>query len=218
MKILIFGSTGMIGQGVLRECLLDPRVAEVVTVVRRPSARPQPKLREVVAPDLAVLTATDLGVGYDLCFFAVGVTSAGLTEDAYSRVTLDIPVHVAKALLPGNPAMTFVFVSGKGADSTGRGRIMWARVKGRAENALLAMPFKAVYVLRPGIIQPLHGIASRTGWYNVFYKVMAPVMPWLKRVYPNGVTTTEQIGRAILRLAREGYPKRILESRDINDL
>lgn len=219
MKILIFGSTGMIGQGALRECLLDTGVSRVVTIVRKPSGQSHARLTEVVVPDLASFSPAQHGLqGFDACFFAIGVTAAGLSEDAYSKVTLDIPVAVAKALLPHNPAMTFVFVSGKGADGTGSGRVMWARVKGRAEMALLQMAFQAVYVLRPGLVRPLHGARSRTAWYRVFYAALAWLLPMLQRVYPNGITTTEQIGRAVLRLAREGYGRQVLESRDINSL
>ena len=138
-----------------------------------------------------------------------------MTEDAYTRVTLDITVAAGTTLVARNPGMTFVFVSGAGTDSSERGSRMWARVKGKAENALLAMPFKAAYVFRPGLIQPLHGITSRTKAYRMFYAVFGPLFPVVRALFPSYVTTTEQIGRAMLRAAREGAPKQVLEARDI---
>lgn len=219
MKALLFGSSGMVGQGVLRECLLDPDVEQVVSVVRRATGSTQPKVREVVHGDFHDFSAIEPAIaGTDVCFFALGATSAGLSEEAYRRVTYDTTMAAAKALLRVNPASTFVFVSGAGTDSTERGRVMWARVKGAAENALLAMPFKASYMFRPAFIQPLHGIRSRTASYRVFYMVLRPVMPLLRALLPRYVTTTERLGRAMIAAAKHGAPKRVLESADINAL
>jgi uncharacterized protein YbjT (DUF2867 family) len=205
MKIVLFGSSGMVGQGMLREALLDPDVSEVVTVVRSPSAQRDPKLREIVHGDLLQLAGLDLRC--DACVFAVGVSSAGMSEDAYSKVTYEMALSAAKAVLA--PSTTFVYVSGAGAD----GNSMWARVKRRAEQELLAMPFRAVYVLRPGFIRPMHGIWSRTRMYNVLYVLLWPVTFLIPSRY---ATTTERLGRALLNLTRRGFDKRILESEDIN--
>ncbi len=219
MKVVIFGATGMIGQGVLRECLLDASVARVLTIGRSPTGRQDPKLREIAVKDFAALAGMDAELsGYDACFYCLGVTSAGMSEADYRRITYDMALDAARELLSRNPGMTFIFVSGTGADSTERGRIMWARVKGAAENALLAMPFKAVYVFRPGFVQPLHGITSRTKLYSVFYSILAPLYPALKALLPKYITTTETIGRAMLEAAAHGSGKRIHENPDINAL
>lgn len=219
MKVVLFGATGMVGQGALRECLLDARVERVLTVGRKATGQAHPKLHEVTVPDLFELSmlAEDL-TGYDACFFCLGVTSNGLTEAAYRRLTHDLAASIGALLAAQNPGMTMVFVSGAGSDSTEKGRLMWARVKGMAENALLALPFKAAYMLRPGIIRPLHGIQSRTRLYRISYRVLGPLVALVQRVFPNSVTTTEQMGRAMIALAAEGYPKRILEMPDINAL
>jgi uncharacterized protein YbjT (DUF2867 family) len=217
MKVLIFGATGMVGQGVLRECLLDPDVARVVTVGRAVTGQRHPKLRDLVARDLYDLAPLSSQLaGFDGCFFTLGTTSAGKSEAEYSRISYDLTLSIARALLPLNPAMTFIYVSGSGTDSSERGRVMWARVKGRTENALLALGFKAAYMFRPGLIVPMHGITSRTRLYRVLYTIMSPLVPAIRALYPNSVTTTERVGRAMLAVARNGYSKRILEPSDIN--
>jgi hypothetical protein len=205
MKVVIFGSSGMVGQGVLRESLLDPGVTGVTTVVRSPSGQTNPKLTEIVHPDVLNLRGLDLQC--DACFFAIGVTSAGMTEEAYTKVTYDTAISAAKAVL--SPLTTFIFVSGAGAD----GNSMWARVKRRAEQDLQALPFKAVFVFRPGFIQPMHGIKSRTRAYNAAYAVLWP-LAYL--VPPRYKTSTERLGRAMLNIARAGFDTKILESNDIN--
>ena len=156
--------------------------------------------------------------GYDACFFCLGVSSAGMTETEYTRVTYDITMAAARTLVKASPGMTFEYISGQGADSSEAGRSMWARVKGRTENALLALPFKAAYMFRPGFIQPLHGIKSKTRVYRFFYAVSKPLLPVLKAVFPQYVTTTERLGRAMIAVARHGYPKKVLEMRDINSV
>ena len=217
MKVLLFGASGMIGQGVLRECLLDPDVTRILSVVRRPTAERDPKLTELVAPDIGDLAAHEPSLaGTDACFFCAGVSSAGMSEAAYTRVTHDLTLAAARTLVRVAPAMTFIYVSGHGTDATERGRTMWARVKGRTENALLALPFRAAYMFRPGFIQPLHGIRSRTALYRVIYVALSPVASLLRRHAPGIATSTEQVGRAMLKVARDGYPKRVLESRDLN--
>ena len=217
MKVLVFGATGMIGQGVLRESLLDPDVQRVVTIGRSATGQQHPKLEEIVHRDLHDYSAIEAQLtGFDACFFCLGIASAGLSEEEYHRITYGIAVAAAETLLRLNPNMTFIFVSGTGADSTERGRTMWARVKGKAENAILRMPFKGAYVFRPAFIQPLHGIRSRTRLYRVFYIVLAPVMPLLRRALPRYATTTEVIGRAMLNIARNGADVTILETPEIN--
>ena len=217
MNVVLFGATGMVGQGVLRECLLDPEVTSVLAIVRRSNGAPHPKLREIAHGDFWNFDAiaTEL-TGFDACFFCVGVSSNGMAEADYERVTYGITVAAAGTLCLLNPRMTYVFVSGAGADSSERGKLMWARVKGKTENSLLEMPFSAVYVFRPGFIQPLHGIQSRTPLYRLLYAALKPVFPLFRRAFPDHVLTTEQIGRAMLAVAKNGAPKRILGARDIH--
>jgi uncharacterized protein YbjT (DUF2867 family) len=219
MNALIFGATGMIGQGVLRECLLDPDVLIVLTVGRGATGQKHEKLRELVHGDLLDFSAVEPQLeGFDACFFCLGVTSAGLTEEQYQRVTYDIAMAAARTLVKLNPGMTFVFVSGTGTDSTESGRTMWARVKGKTENALLRLPFKAAYMFRPAFIQPLHGIQSKTKSYRFFYAVSGPIFPILKKLFPKYMTTTEQLGRAMIKAVKHGAPKQVLEAEDINRL
>ncbi len=219
MRIVLLGASGMVGQGVLRECLLDPGVELVLSIGRRPSGLHEEKLQEIVHSDLADLTdVEDRLRGFDACFFTLGVSSAGLTEDEYRRVTYDLTLAVAQTLVRLNPAMTFVYVSGAGTDSTERGRAMWARVKGQTENALARLPFKAAYMFRPGLIRPLHGVRSKTRLYRVSYAVMRPLMPLLSALLPNYITTTEKVGRAMIRVALDGAPKTVLGAREINAL
>jgi uncharacterized protein YbjT (DUF2867 family) len=218
MKVIVFGATGMVGAGVLLECLEDPRVASVLAVGRRPCGVVHPKLREHIRSDFFDYgDAAAEFRGYDACFFCLGVSSAGMAEAAYNRLTYELTLAAAKALIAGNPELTFCYVSGEGTDGTERGRFMWARVKGKTENHLLAMPFKA-YVFRPGLIQPLKGIRSKTRVYQVFYDVFGPLVPLLKRLLPTHVTTTVNMGRAMIQVAASGYAKRVLENPDINEL
>jgi uncharacterized protein YbjT (DUF2867 family) len=219
MNVLIFGATGMVGQGVLRECLLDPDVERVTSIGRRATGVATPKLRELVHADLWNYSSIEKELAdFDACFFCLGVTSAGIKEADYERVTYGIAVAAAQTLARLNPRMTFVFVSGAGTDSSEKGRIMWARVKGKTENAILRLPFKGAYAFRPGVIQPLHGIRSRTTAYNVGYALLRPLLPILRWAFPGRILTTGQIGRAMLRVARSGAPKRILEAKDIDAL
>ena len=217
MRVIIFGATGMIGQGVLRECLLAPDVEKVLTVGRTATGKQDPKLHELVHANLRDFSAIEQQLsGFDTCFFCLGVTSAGMNEANYRAVTYDIPIAAATTLAKLNPGMTFVLISGAGADN--KSRVMWARVKGETENAVLAMPFLRVYVFRPAGIQPLHGIVSRTPAYRVLYTLTKPLLPLLLAVFPKYVTTTERLGRAMLKVSREGYAKPILESADFADL
>jgi uncharacterized protein YbjT (DUF2867 family) len=207
----------MVGQGVLRECLLDPDIAEILVVGRGATGQRDPKLREIVHPDLFDLSpiAGQLK-GYDACFFCLGVSSAGMKEAEYRHVTYDLTTAVARVLAQQNPGMTFLYVSGSGTDSSELGRSMWARVKGKTENDLLKLPFAAAYMLRLGYLQPMHGIRSRTGWYRAVYAVVAPMYPLLRAVFGKYVTTTENLGRAMIKIAKHGAQKRVLEVQDIN--
>jgi uncharacterized protein YbjT (DUF2867 family) len=216
MNVLIFGATGMVGQGVLRECLLDPDVQLVQAIGRSATGLEHAKLRDIVHPDMTSYARLDVQLsGCDACFFCLGVSSSGMKEDEYERVTYGITMAAAEALSRLNPLMTFIYVSGAGTDSSEHGRIMWARVKGRTENALLRLPFKAAYMFRPGVIEPLHGVRSKTPAYRIVYALVGPLLPLLRRAFPNSILTTEQIGLAMLSVAKHGAQKRILESKDI---
>jgi uncharacterized protein YbjT (DUF2867 family) len=218
MKILIFGATGMVGQGVLRECLLDPDVQQVQTIGRTSSGTQHAKLREIVHADLHDYSSIeDAMTGFDACFFCLGISSAGMDEAAYTRITYDITVEAARVLARLNPGMTFIYVSGAGTDNSEHGSVMWARVKGRTENALLRMPLKA-FMFRPGVIQPLHGIQSKTRSYRIFYSIAKPLFPLFKAIFPRQITTTEQLGRAMLTVAKKGADKHVLETQDITAL
>lgn len=215
MKVMIFGATGMVGQGVLRECLLDDDVERVLTVGRAATGQTHDKLREIVHADLFDLSPVEDELrGWDACFFCLGVSAAGMSEAEYTRVTHDLTLSVARTLAKLNPEMCFVYVSGAG---TG-GKAMWARVKGKTESALLELPFRAKYMFRPGFIQPQHGIKSKTKLYRAIYAVMGPLYPVLRGVAPNFVTTSEQVGRAMLVAAKRGAPNPIVENADINAL
>jgi len=217
MNVILFGATGMVGQGVLRECLLDPEVESVLAIGRSAIEQQHEKLHEIVLKTLTDLSSVENRLsGYDACFFCLGVSSAGMSEDDYRRVTYDLSLSVAATLARLNPAMTFIYVSGAGTDSSEHGRMMWARIKGKTENALLAMPFKAAYMFRPGYIQPMHGVRTKTKWYGTAYAIMAPLYPLLRRLFPRYVTTTEQLGRAMISVAKTSATKRVLESNDIN--
>jgi uncharacterized protein YbjT (DUF2867 family) len=219
MKVILFGATGMVGQGVLRECLLDPEVNEVLSIGRSATGQTHPKLRELVQPDLLDFSAIESELsGFDACFFCLGVSSVGMKENDYRRVTFDITMAAARTLARLNPAMTFIYVSGAGTDSSERGRSRWARVKGQTENALLRLPFKAVVMFRPAGIVPLHGVTSRMRLYRIAYALTRPLWSVLLSAFPRFVTTTEQVGCAMLRVAKHGAPKTILETRDINAL
>jgi uncharacterized protein YbjT (DUF2867 family) len=216
LKIILFGATGMVGQGALRECLLDPDVTEVLIVGRSTTGRQQAKIQEVVHKNLYDLSpiAPQLA-GYDACFFCLGVSSVGMSEADYTKITHDLTLAVAHVLAQQNPQMVFLYVSGTGTDSTERSKTMWARVKGRTENDLLREPFRAAYMLRPGYIQPMHGVKSKTPLYSAFYVVLSCLYPVLRLVARKYVITTEGLGRAMIKIAKSGAPKRVLENSDI---
>ncbi|MES2279836.1 MAG: NAD(P)H-binding protein [Pseudomonadota bacterium] len=216
MKVIIFGATGMVGQGVMRECLNDAGVTEVLSVGRTLTGLQHAKLKELVHGDLLDYTAVEKQLaGYDACFFCLGATAAGRTEAEYAAINYAIPVAAGTALARLNPGMTLTYVSGAGTDSTGQGRIMWARVKGRTENDLLRLPLKA-FMFRPGAIQPMNGEVSKTVAYRVLITLFKPLFPVMRGLMPDSITTTERMGLAMLNVARAGYSRPILEVRDIN--
>jgi len=218
-KVILFGATGMIGQGVLHECLLDTDVQCVLSIARSATGQRHPKLRELIHSDFLDFSAIENQLsGFDACFFCLGVSSVGMREEDYRRITYDFTMAAARTLARLNPNMTFVYVSGTGTDSSEHGRTMWARVKGQTENALLRLPFKAAYMVRPAVIVPMHGFKSKTRMYRLFYAVVGPVLPLLKAAFPKYVTTAGQIGRAMIMVARQGASKSVLETPDINEI
>lgn len=216
LQVLLLGSTGMVGKGVLLECLEDSRVSAVLVLNRRPVGIQHSKLTEMIVRDFDDLSVLDNKLsGMDACFFCLGVTAAGKDEATYSRLTYDLTTRVASTFISQSPQAVFCYVSGAGTDSSEKGRAMWARVKGRTENQLLAMPFRASYMFRPGYIQPLKGVRSTIGWYNGFYTVLKPLYSLL-RPLKKYVTDSVTLGKAMIEVAVSGYPKFILESDDIN--
>ena len=216
MNVLLFGATGMIGQGVLRESLLDADVQSVLAIGRSLTGQRHSKLRELVHTDFFDFSSLEPEMkGFDACLFCLGVSSAGMSQERYQRVTYDITMAVARTLAKLNPDMTFIYVSGMGTDSTERGGVMWARVKGKTENALMKLPFKARYMFRPGFIQPLHGIRSKTRLYRASYAITGPIYPLIRALFPKYMTTTEELGRAMIKVAKQGATKSVLENWDI---
>jgi uncharacterized protein YbjT (DUF2867 family) len=214
MKVILFGATGMVGQGVLRECLSDEGVQSVLTVGRNSTGRSHAKLRELILKDLFDFAAAGADLqGYDACFFCLGVSSAGMTEANYTRLTFELTLGWAQALARINPAITFVYVSGAG---TG-GQSMWAKVKGRTEDALLAL-FPSAYMFRLGALRPMHGEVSKTRWTRIAYAVFRPLFPLVQAIAPGAVISTDELGRAMIRAARQGAPKRVLENSDLRAL
>jgi uncharacterized protein YbjT (DUF2867 family) len=217
MNVVLFGATGMVGQGVLLECLDDPDVKRVVSVVRRPTGVTHAKLTEIVQADFFDYAAIEPSLrGADACFFCLGVSSVGMKEDDYRHITYDLTMAAANALHRLNPDLAFIYVSGAGTDSTEKGRSMWARVKGKTENDLLKL-FERAYMFRPGYIHAEKGVVSRTGWIRVATVVLRPVGFVLKR-FPGIGTSTDVVGRAMIAAVRSGAPSRVVDIRDINAL
>lgn len=218
MKVIVTGTTGMVGQGILREALADPDIKSVLSLSRAPIALQDPKLTAMLVPDFYNLAALEPALtGYDACLHGLGVSAVGMSEEAYTRVTYDLTLHLAQTLLRLNPGMSFCYVSGQGTDEAERSRQMWARVKGRTENALLALPFKHVHMFRPGFIEPGPGILAKTAWYRWLYRLLWPFFG-LFRLMPGLATTSGKLGRAMIRAARGGYEDAVLGNRDINRL
>jgi uncharacterized protein YbjT (DUF2867 family) len=218
VRVLLFGATGMVGAGVLIECLEDPSVGEIVSVGRRPTGVSHPKLREGVRSDfLDWSDAGDLLAGFDACLFCLGVSSVGMEEAEYRRLTYDLTLAAASRFATESPGATFCYVSGEGTDATENGRVMWARVKGETENALLDLPLET-YLFRPGYIDPRKGVRSPHRSYRIMHLFMRPLFPLARRIAGSHVTTSDALGRAMIRVAEAGYTSRVLENRDINAL
>ncbi|GAB4184790.1 MAG: epimerase [Calditrichia bacterium] len=217
MKAIITGSTGMIGKGVLLECLDDPRVEEVLLINRRSVGISHPKIKEIIHPDFRDFSMIkDKLAGYDTCFFCMGVTSAGMSEESYTEITYTMTKALADTLHSLNPQLMFIYISGAGTDSSEKGRIMWARVKGRTENMVLNMGFRDAYAFRPGVIIPERGVTSRTKLYQFFYVLFRPFFPLLRKM--KSVTTTSKIGRAMINLNFQPQVKKHIEAAEINHL
>lgn len=216
MDVVLFGASGMVGQGVLRECLGASDVGEVLAVVRKPLPVSHPKLRQMVRADLFdYADVTPRFQRYDACFFCLGASAAEVGEAEYAHLNFDLPLAAARAMSQANPGMDFIYVSGAGTDASERGKVMWARVKGRTENALQRLPFRNVFLFRPGIIQPAHGEVSKTRAYRLFYAATGWLLPLLRKLLPNTVLSTEQMGRAMLNAVRRNARAGVQEIRDI---
>jgi hypothetical protein len=217
MNIILFGATGMVGRGALIECLEDETVTSVLVVGRSSCGVRHAKLEEVLHDNFMDFTPVQAKcTGRDVCFYCVGVSSLGMSADKYLHLTYSMTMSAAESVLAMNPSLVFCFISGQGADSSENGRVAWANVKGKTENGIGQLPFKASYIFRPGAIQPLKGVTSRTPSYRVMYAIIGPVIPLLLRIFPRFVTTSERIGRALIHVANHGYATRILENSDIN--
>lgn len=219
MNILLFGATGMVGHGVLQECLAAEDVNLVQTIGRTAIGQSHPKLRDVVHADMYNYQNIEAQLsGFDACFFCLGTSSFGKSEAEYTKITEDLTMAAATTLAKLNPQMVFTYVSGASTDSTEQGSSMWARVKGRTENRLMRAGFKAAYMFRPGAIQSLHDVKSKTTLYRILYSVLQGLLPLLRKLFPNYILTTAQIGQAMLAVVRHGAPKSILEIADIRAL
>lgn len=212
IKVIVTGTTGMVGEGVLLECLAHTDVKEVLSVVRRPSGYRHPKFKELTVPDF--MKPGDVKnqlTGYNACFFCAGISSLGMNEVDYSRITYDTTLNFAGTLVELNPGMVFTYVSGAMTDSTEKGRVMWARVKGKTENALMRLPFRGVYNFRPGLMQATAGQQK----LKPIYKVMNSLYPLISFLYPNGSCTLKEVGTAMINSVIYGYEKQVLEVKDI---
>jgi len=212
IKVIVTGATGMVGEGVLFECLEHADIKQVLMVNRRHYNLKHPKLKELIVPDFLNLDEiTDQLTGYDACFFCAGISSVGMNEQEYSHITYDITLHFAKKLAGINPKMIFNYVSGGHSDSSEKGRMMWARVKGKTENALVKLPFKKVYNFRPGFMKATPGQRN----IKSYYKYIGWLYPLLRVLFPNQVSTMSEVGLAMINSVIKGYPKQILEIKDI---
>ncbi|MBC7370253.1 MAG: epimerase [Bdellovibrionaceae bacterium] len=216
MKVIIFGASGMVGQGVLRECLLDSEISEVLCVGRSALQITHPKLKQIHLPELDQLESQSGALsGYDACLFTLGATAAGKNEAEYSKINYELPVLIAHLLLKLNPGMSFGYVSGTGCDGTEKGPIMWARVKGKTENALMKMPFKSATMFRPGMILSKNGEVSSTKMYRYIYNATKPLHKLIETFLPKYLVTTEQVGRAMIDAAKNLTGPNIFEIPEI---
>lgn len=212
IKIILTGATGMVGEGVLMECLENPNVSEILSISRKPSGKMHPKLKEYLVPDFLSLDLSDEKLkGYDACFFCAGISSIGMNEEQYTKITYATTLHFAKAVLNQNPAMVFNYVSGAGTDRTESGKLMWARVKGRTENDLKRMNFRGAYNFRPGFMKPVEGQINVKWFFKPFIWIF-PVF------FQSKSLTLHEVGRAMINVTQKGYPTSTLEIRDIKNL
>jgi uncharacterized protein YbjT (DUF2867 family) len=212
IKTIIFGATGMVGEGVLHVALEHPDVESVLVVSRKTCDIRNPKLKELLHNDFYDYSAIEKELaGYNACFFCLGVSSVGMSEKDYTRVTYDLTMEAAKTLSRFNPDMTFCYVSGAGTDSTEKGSIMWARVKGRVENRLRELPFKSVYLFRPGFIRPINGLRHA----HLISEIAGMLYPLLNAISPKWVCTLEDVGLGMIAAAKAGPSRQIIENRDI---
>lgn len=212
IKIILTGATGMVGEGVLMECLENPQVSEILSIGRKPSGKTHPKLKEYLVPDFLSIDINDENLkGYDACFFCAGISSVGMNEEDYTKITYDTTIHFAEAVLHQNPDMVFNYVSGASTDSTESRKIMWARVKGRTENTLKKMNFKGAYNFRPGFMKPVDGQLNVKWFFKPFI--------WIFPIFlPSKSLTLHEVGRAMINTVKKGYPTSTLEIRDIKNL
>ena len=212
IRAIITGVTGMVGEGVLHECLVNPEVEQVLVINRKTCGVSHPKLLEILHTDFFDFSSIELQLqNYNACFFCLGVSSVGMKEEAYTKLTYTLTLHVATTLAKLNPGMTFCYVSGASTDSTEKGKMMWARVKGKTENDLMKLPFKKAYMFRPGYMQPTKGLKNT----QKLYRYISWMYPFLRIVLPNGVSTLQELGLAMINSITKGYPKNILEVKDI---
>lgn len=212
IKVIITGTTGMVGEGVLHECLQSDKVESVLIINRRPLGVTHPKLKEIIHPNFFDITPIEQELkGYDACFFCLGVSSVGMDKDEYFKMTYTLTLHVAEVLARNNPNMVFEYISGGGTDSTEKGRLAWARVKGKTENDLMKLPFKKVYAVRPGFIKPTPGLKN----VNKYYKYINWAFPILRAFSSNAASTMEELGKAMINAATIGFERPVLEVRDI---
>lgn len=219
MKVIITGSTGMIGKGVLLQCLDDSRIEEVLIVNRKTVGMEHPKLKEVLLKDFIDPSPIKEEIkGFDVVYFCLGISANGLSKTEYTKITYDYTLNFAKAFQKMNPEGSFFYVSGQGTDSSEKGRMMWARVKGKTENDLLKMGFKNALMFRPGAIRPMRGIKSRTSWYQIIYNIMSPFWGFFEWAMGDSLTNTDLIGQAMINGAENGASLTHLENKDINKL
>ena len=219
LKVVITGATGMVGKGVLLECLENQDINSVLLINRRSIEMQHDKLKEIIHSDFYDLSSIEEQLkGYDACFFCLGISAYRMSEEDYTKITYDLTLHFANTLLKLNPEMTFCYVSGQGTDGAEKSRMMWANVKGKTENAILALPFMKAFMFRPGFIQPMRGIKSSTKMYNTMYSIIKPLMPLLKFLFPKSITNTDRVGKAMINSVTKGYPKTHLDNHDINQL
>jgi uncharacterized protein YbjT (DUF2867 family) len=215
MKVIITGATGMVGEGVLNECLHHPDIEKILIINRKPSGFQHSRLIEIVHPDFFNFSPLKGQLaGYDACFFCLGVSSIGMKESTFHHLTYELTMHVAGKLLSENPGMTFCYISGAGTDSTEKGRLMWARVKGKTENDLQKLGFRNVYNFRPGVLQSSPGMKNTIPAYK-YFKWLIPV---IRLIAPNGISTLKELGFAMINVVKYGFEKNVVEVKDIKVL